>query len=213
MSIKVPNYVICIHNPRGTSRQRFVPQYELPLIQALWDGSAPGGKAPKISCDAILPSQTHLKDIRFSTIESLAIEKKRLQSFYEKHPVTKAPIFAMVYPLNTFEDMVRKIYPDVFGESELVASMKVHTEIPEEEEVEGVVSDDVIDELTPLKRVGVAKAKALALAGYTSIAEIAQTDPDELASVKGISATEATEIVDHAVELSLGDEAEAFAGG
>lgn len=215
MSIKVPNYIICIHNPRGTSRQRIVPQYELPLIQSLWNSSAVGGKSPRISCDPIPHNTTNeaLHTVRFSVIESLASEKKRLQHFYEKHPVTKAPIFALVYPLNSFEETVRKVYPGLFGESEMVASMEVNTEMPEEEQTEGKISDEIIDELTPLKRVGVAKAKALAAAGYTSVSEIAQTDPDELALVKGISAKEAKEIVDHAVELSLGDEAEAFAGG
>jgi len=210
MSIKVPNYVITIHNSKGTSRQRMVPQYELPLIQALWASSAAGGQSPSITCDPIGSSE-HLKTVRYLEVESLAAEKKRLQSFYEKHPVTKTPIFGLVYPLNTFEETVKKVYPNLFGESELFASMKVHTEEAAPIEAEPVEFDDsVIDELSQLKNVGASKAKALAAAGFDSISEIAQTDAAEIAAVKGISAKEAAEIVEHAVELSLGDEAEAF---
>jgi DNA uptake protein ComE-like DNA-binding protein len=210
MSIKVPNYCITIHNSKGTSRQRIVPQYELPLIQALWASSAPGGQSPHISCDPVGAS-AHLKNVRYTEVESLAAEKKRLQIFYEKNPTTKAPIFGIVYPLNTFEETVKKVYPNLFGESELFASLQVHVDEPTPvEEVPVDIDDAIIDELSQLKKVGVAKAKALAAAGFTSISEIAQTDPVELQVVKGISAKEAVEIVEHAVELSLGDEAEAF---
>lgn len=215
MSFRVPNYVICVHNARGTSKQRFVPQYELPLIKALFANSAPGGQSPRITCDPITGQQEHLATVRYSKIESLADEKKRLHRFYEKHPVTKAPVFDIVYPLNTFEETVKKVYPGVFGEDELTASMQVHVETEDDDDglpaVE--VSEETINELTQLKNVGQKTAEALAAAGYTSVAEISQTDPAELCAVKGVAEKEAKEIVDHAVELSLGDEAEAFAEG
>ena len=214
MSFIVPNYVICIHNARGTSCQRFVPQYELPLIKSLWAGTAPGGQSPRISCDPITSQQAHLKTVRYTEVESLAAEKKRLHAFYEKHPITKAPIFDIVFPLNTFEDVVKKVYPGIFGEDEMTASMQVHLEDSEEEEKPEVeISDEIVDDLTQLKRVGTAKAKALAAAGFTSVSEIAQTDPAEIAAVKGITVKEAEEIVEHAVELSLGEEVDAFAEG
>ena len=212
MSIKVPNYIICIHNSKGTSRQRFVPRYELPLIKAIWAGTAPGGKDPHISCDPINSQNQALKTVRFTEIESLAIEKKRLQYFYEKHPVTKAPVFSSIFPFESFEDYVSKAYPGLFGESDLSESAEAHTEETEQEEEAPVeISEDIIDALMPLKHVGIAKAKALAAAGYTSISEIAQTDPDEISAVKGVSAKEAVAIVDHAVELNQEEEAEAFA--
>ena len=213
MSIKVPNYIICIHNSKGTSRQRFVPRYELPLIKALWAGTAPGGKDPHISCDPINAQNQALKTVRFSEIESLAIEKKRLQHFYEAHPVTKNPIFALIFPFEGFEDYVKKAYPGLFGESEILASAEIHTEEESEQEdlLEIEVSEAIVDALTPLKHVGVVKAKALGAAGFTSISEIAQTDPDDIAAVDGITAKEAIAIVDHAVELNQDEEAEAFA--
>jgi len=217
MVLSVPNYIITIENPRGCSRTRFSPKYEVPLIEASFAESAPGGKNPVITCKAMpQPGSKAAQDpetgrdryagLRVTRVASLAAEKKRLQHFYGVDKVKQINIFTHTYPVDGFEIQAKRMYPEIFGKVgdkfEVAVEEPTPDEVVEEKDVDVDAPDDIIDELVQLKYVGPKTAAALFAAGFTSIEEISQTDPLDIETVKGVSAKEAQGIVDHAVELS-----------
>lgn len=246
MVFQVQNFIITIHNPKGTSKTRYAPKYEVPLIEALFANSAPGKVSPRVSCkkmpEAGSPAardkntgRDRFAGMRVTRVGNLADEKKRLQHFYGDDARTQKHIFNTTYPVDTFDNVARTMYPDIFGDAKKAYQVDIEEaddEIPDDtdyeddgeerdpdevdvgfsapesetaestdaEEIE--VPEEKIEELIQLKYVGEITAKSLFAAGFTSIEEIAQTDPLDIETVDGVGSKEAKAIVDHAIELS-----------
>lgn len=125
MVFKVPNYIVTINNPKGTSKTRYCPKYEVPLLERRFANTAPGGTNPEITCKAIPKQGTkgatdsetgrdRFAGMRITRIASLVDEKKRLRHFYGEDKQKKIHIFDSVYPVDMFEIQAARFYPGIF---------------------------------------------------------------------------------------------------
>jgi hypothetical protein len=247
MPVNVPNVQVHIPNPKGTSLTLYVPQYEVPLIKAMWKSKLSDPVANPITSKHLphknsdvarcpVTGRDRFCGMRHTRALSLHDEKRRLAAKYATNPQTEQPIFDAVYPVNMFESTAARMYPSLFqgedfgvevAEDDLFAEPEgpEEPEAPEEPEEpdapegpeepdapegpeepdapEGGNREQILEELCALKHVDDRLAEKMLAAGFDSVDEVAQTDPDDLASmVHGIGAKRSTEIVDHAVVLA-----------
>jgi predicted flap endonuclease-1-like 5' DNA nuclease len=223
-SIEVPNRRIIIYQG-STSRTQLAPEWVVPLLKQLFEGSGAGGKTPRITCELIPRSQPGKRDryagMRTTKVVSLAHVKQQLARRFAHRKLpngTKMPIFSRVYPLNQFEEYAARLYPDLFGDAaapkqvlldEPVGAAGQEAPLDSEADVtaEVVVPDEIIDELTQVKKIGTKIARDLYLQlNISNLEDLATTDPADLAKIDGISEEGAILMVDHAVELGTEEE-------
>jgi len=106
--MQIPNKVIIINT--STSRTYYEPDYVVPLVRALWKGAIDDVYKDIVVTDPETknPYQQYVRVREFvGTIEEfLAFEEARLRNLYGMNPRTKALLFDIVYPGNTFRAAV-----------------------------------------------------------------------------------------------------------
>ena len=174
MVYQVPNFIVTINNPKGTSKTRYCPKYEVPLLERRFANTAPGGATPEITCKKMpapgtkgaTDSETgrdRFAGMRVTRITNLSDEKKRLQHFYGEDKQKKINIFDSVYPVDMFEMQASRFYPELFTPTRDAFDVRVEGE-----------DDD--DDSAPAAKVEIPSIKAPEF--NTVVEEDEKADPD-----------------------------------
>jgi predicted flap endonuclease-1-like 5' DNA nuclease len=100
---KIPLVRVNIRDDKGTNRPVFAPIYEAALLQSVWE-RVPGVTVEIQQLSATGPNgKPWPEDMRFMR-SSMAKEEARLREKYRKHPVTKEPVFNILYGRGEFPD-------------------------------------------------------------------------------------------------------------
>jgi len=155
MVFQVPNYIVTVNNPKGTSKTRYCPKYEVPLLERRFAGTAAGKQNPEITCKKMpspgtkgaVDSETgrdRFAGMRVTRIANLEAEKQRLRAFYGDDKQKKIHIFDSVYPVDMFETQAARFYPEIFNAPRDTFNVKVEDDDEDESEIVAPLAAPVV---------------------------------------------------------------------
>ena len=185
----VKNQYVNLPDDKGTNRLLVVPAYEIPLLEALHVGT-------KVEVMPLPSNAIHETRYREA---SLAQEMGRLRLKYQKHPITKNPVFDAVYTSATFREAFEREVVDPLAPGREGSAPAVPDKPVTEETVNALETAKL---LTEIRGVGMGAAQELVKAGFYTIQDVAEADLDALIAVSGLGQVSAARIKSEAEALS-----------
>lgn len=214
----VPNVQILIEDKTRTTRIKFAPIYEVPLLEKVWAGRGSVTATPipdKQSNGQSWPEYIIHRKVDF------AQERARIHRIYERHPITKDELFESIYGFGRFaEAFKRAVSGEWTPESNATdaptpVERQLHpaVDVPEEKHADGTeveAQDSPENDVTALQRIaglGPELAEELVSDGVRTVEDVADLSVEELQERPGIGPVTAKQISEAAQDLLLQGEA------